>query len=128
MPRALDVVRVSMGLGMAALDEMIDGGNRVGPLLCCMTHRRLFVPVAAGTADVWGASHSVCEPGPSLRCSPQEPQPFYHHRFWVAPTESLTYPTTDAVVLHESLSLTRARMRKVTRQPMAIRTRDVCHV
>ncbi|MET7606242.1 hypothetical protein ABZS96_27765 [Streptomyces avermitilis] len=129
LPPELDVVRVSMGLGMAALDEMIDCGNRVGPLLCCMTHRRLLVPVSSGTAHVWRAAHSACEPGPSLLCSPQgPPRSLGHNRFWVAPPESLAYPTTDAVVLHDSLSLMRARMRNVTRQRMGLRTREMCHV
>ncbi|MFJ6437789.1 hypothetical protein [Streptomyces sp. NPDC091416] len=110
----LDVVRVSMGLGMAALDEMIDCGNRVGPLLCCIAHRRLLIPVSSGTAHVWRAAHSACEPGPSLRCSPEgPPQSLCHSRFWVAPPEALAYPTTDAVVLHGSLSLMRARMREM---------------
>lgn len=128
LPPDLDVVRVSMGLGMAALDEMIDCGNQVGPLLCCMTHRRLLVPVSSGTADVWRAAHSTCEPGPSLRCSPQGPQSLCHHRFWAAPPVSLAYPTTDAVVLHDSFSLMRARMRNVAQQPMGLRTREMCHV
>jgi hypothetical protein len=128
LPPDLDVVRVSMGLGMAALDEMIDCGNQVGPLLCCMTHRRLLVPVSSGTAEVWRAAHSTCEPGLSLRCSPQGPESLCHHRFWVAPPVSLAYPTTDAMVLHDSLSLMRARMRNVAQQPMGLRTREMCHV
>ncbi|GAA1213835.1 hypothetical protein [Streptomyces rhizosphaericus] len=128
LPLEFDVVRVSIGLGMAALDEMIDCGDRVGSLLCCMTHRQLLVPVPSGTAYVWRAAHSTCEPGPSLWCSAEGPQSVCYHSFWFAPPESLTHPTTDAVILHHRLSLVRARMRNIAQQPMGLRTREMCDV
>lgn len=128
LPPETDVVRVSMGLGMAALDVMIDSGNEVGPLLCCITHRRLLVPVEAGTADLWKAAHSVCDTGPSLQCSRQGAQSVCHHRFWVAPPESRAYPTTDPRTLHDRLSLVRAQLRHADRHPMGLRVREMCHV
>lgn len=129
LPRTTDAVRVSMGLGMATLDTMLDSGYRVGPLLCCITHRRLLVPVVSGTAYLWGAVHSVCDAGPSLQCSTQGgPQSFCHDRFWAVPPDPLAHPTTDAAVLHDSLSLMRAQMRDVARQPNGLRAREMCHV
>ncbi len=124
LPRAIDFVRVGVGLGMAAVDEMIDHGSPVGPLLGCLTHRLLLVPVASGTAHVWQAAHSECESGPHLRCSNQDPKSSCHHRYWIAPPAPLTRPTTDAEVLHHRLSLTRARLRNVAQQPRGL----MCHV
>lgn len=124
LPRAIDFVRVGVGLGMAAVDEMIDYGNPVGPLLCCMTHRLLLVPVPSGTAATWRAAHSECETGPSPRCSPAAPNSPCHQRSWIAPPAPLTHPTTDPAVLHHRLSLMRARMRNASHQPMGL----MCHV
>ncbi|MGW2686321.1 hypothetical protein ACWC6I_24605 [Streptomyces sp. NPDC001414] len=129
LPRTTDAVRVSMGLGLATLDTMLDSGHRVGPLLCCITHRNLLVPVVSGTAYLWGAAHSVCDAGPALQCSPQgAPQSLCHDRFWAVPPDPLARPTTDAAVLHDSLSLMRTRMRDVARQLNGLRAREMCHV
>ncbi|WP_405893459.1 hypothetical protein OG612_29500 [Streptomyces sp. NBC_01527] len=128
LPPDIDIVRVGMGLGMAAIDAMIDSAHRVGPLLCCITHRMLLVPVASGTADLWGAAHSVCSTGSTLHCVMHGYQSICHNRLWVTPPESLAYPTTDPGMFHDRLSLMRARMRTAARQPLSVRTREVCHV
>lgn len=129
LPREYDVVRVSMGLGMSAIDQLVETGSAVGPLLCCnLTHRRLLVPVELGTAALWGPAHSVCDTGPSLRCSRQGAQSVCHHRFWVAPPEPQAQATTSPWTLHDCLSLVRAQMRNVNRHPMELRVREICHV
>ncbi|MGW0538040.1 hypothetical protein [Streptomyces sp. NPDC003032] len=128
LPREVDVVRVSMGLGMVALDAMIDDGHQVGPLLCCITHRRLLVPVKSGIASLWSAPHSVCDMGRSLQCAAYGPQVVCQGRFWVIPPEPRAYPTTDPWVLHHCLCLARAQMRNVGKQPAAIGTQAMCHV
>ncbi|MFE9121397.1 hypothetical protein [Streptomyces sp. NPDC007172] len=118
-------MRTGVGLGMAAIDLMIDYGDPVGPLLCCMTHRVLLVPVASGTADVWHAAHSDCETGPFLRCcATPGPKSPCDHRYWIAPP-SQTQQITDATTLHHYLSLVRARMRHTvsSHQP----TELMCH-
>ncbi|MFE9250781.1 hypothetical protein [Streptomyces sp. NPDC007088] len=115
LPRESDVVHVSMGLGMAALDAMIDFENRVGPLLCCITHRRLLVPVDSGAASLWRASHSVCDTGLTLRCSRQGPPSMCHDRFWVMPPQPRAYSTTDPMTFHHRLSLARSQMRDSSR-------------
>ncbi|MFD8609635.1 hypothetical protein [Streptomyces sp. NPDC059631] len=109
LPSAADVVRVSMGLGMATLDTMIDSGHAVGPALCCPAHRQLLVPVRSGTLRSWMAAHSVCDAGPSVKCSPQALRATCH-RFWMAPPDPLASPVTDAAMLHDGLSRMRARM------------------
>lgn len=128
LPRDYDVVRVSMGLGMSAIDHLVETGAAVGPLLCCLAHRMLLVPVEFGTAALWGAAHSFCDTGPSLRCSRQGAQSVCHHRFWVAPPESRAYATTDPRTLHDCLSLVRSQMRNAGRRPIGLRVREMCHV
>ncbi|MFF3697272.1 hypothetical protein [Streptomyces sp. NPDC002221] len=125
LPRTIDFVRVGVGLGMAAIDAMVDYGDPVGPLLCCMTHRLLLVPVPSGTANVWQAAHSDCGTGPLLRCctslGPKSP---CAQRYWIAPP-SQTHQFTDATMLHHYLSLVRARMRNAShwQGPMEL----MCH-
>ncbi|MFF4755278.1 hypothetical protein ACWD5R_41015 [Streptomyces sp. NPDC002514] len=128
LSRETDVVHVGMGLGMAALDAMIDAGKRVGPLLCCIAHRQLRVPVESGTADLWWAPHSVCEAGQSLRCSEYGARSGCQNRFWVIPPEPRACPTTDPGILHDRLSLVRAQLRDADRYPMGLRAQEMCHV
>lgn len=128
LPHDYDVVRVSMGLGMSAIDHLVETGAAVGPLLCCLAHRILFVPVEFGTAALWGAAHSVCDTGPSLRCSRLDAQSVCHHRFWVAPPEPRAHSTTDPGTLHDRLSLVRAQMRNVGRHSTGLRVGGMRHV
>ncbi|MFF5019481.1 hypothetical protein [Streptomyces sp. NPDC001165] len=127
LPRTIDAVRVSMGLGMAALDTMIDSGYQVGPLLCCLTHRMLLIPVRPGTADLWAASHSSSSNGPALQSITQGYQSPCRNRLWITAPEPLTAPTTAPAALHDSLSLMRARIRRKC-GPLGPRGREVCHV
>ncbi|QOV43060.1 hypothetical protein [Streptomyces chromofuscus] len=112
---------------MSAVDAMIDTGQDVGPLLCCITHRMLLIPVESGTAGLWGAAHSACSSGSALQCVMHGYQPPCRNRFWVAPPGPLAAPTSAPAVLHETLSLMRARMR-FARRPLSARAREVCHV
>lgn len=129
LPRDYDIVRVSVGLGVAAIDTMIDSGDRVGPLLCCMDHRMLLVPVQPGTAHRWGASHSECSAGSALWCRAYGARSACRSRLWLVPLEAPESATTEPDVLHDRLSLMRARMRDISRQPQAaLRDREACHV
>jgi hypothetical protein len=128
LPGDFDVVRVGTGLGMCAIDTMIDTGDRVGPLLYCTAHRLLLIPVEAGTADRWCAAHSACSSGSALRCGRQGYQSLCRSRIWLTPPEPLLASTTAPAVLHDTLSLMRARMRGAARQPFRMRARGVCHL
>lgn len=119
-----DVVRVSMGLGMASIDTMIDTSRQVGPLLCCLTHRVLLVPVGSGTADWWAAPHSACSSGSALQCVTRGYQSSCRARFWVSVPWPSTASATEAAAFHESLTQMRALMRRVC----GTRGREVCHV
>ncbi|MDQ0765597.1 hypothetical protein [Streptomyces canus] len=123
LPSDFDVVRVSMGLGMASIDTMLDASREVGPLLCCITHRVLLVPVESGTADRWLPPLSACSSGPSFQCLTRGYQPPCRARFWLSVPEPTAAAVTEPAGLHESLSQTRARMRRVC----GTRGREVCH-
>ncbi|MDX3024927.1 hypothetical protein [Streptomyces acidiscabies] len=121
-----DVVRVSIGLGLHAIDTMLDSGHRVGPLLCCSMHRLLLIPVESGASDRWHAPHSTASHGPSLRCRSQELQPLCH-RVWLIPPGQRAAPTATAAVLHTTLSLVCAHVR-ASRQPDVPRLQQTCRV
>lgn len=122
-----DVVRVNMGLGLPAIETMVDTGRRVGPVLYCVSHQILIVPVSSGTAYTWGAAHSTCSRGQNLECVAQGYQSRCS-RVW------LTLPAPDAAsitapaALHDALSVTRARLQTTGRQPFSMCRREVCHV
>lgn len=131
VPRQVDIVRLSWGLGMAALDVMIDNGKPVGPLLCCTTHQRLLVPVTDGTVSWWRAPHSEfhCGRGRLLQCSTQGPEGVCQgRRFWLVPPEPRVYATTDPQGLYDLLGQARTHLRHVAPQSMWGDIRTVCHV
>lgn len=127
LPRDYDIVRVGMGLGLAAIDTLIDEGQPVGPLLCCIEHHKLLVPVRAGTAHWWGAPHSDCEDGPAQPCQTHGPWSACR-RMWAVPPGPRQTATTEPGALHHHLSQVRARMRNVSGRPQGARVREVCHV
>ncbi|MEU6346891.1 hypothetical protein ABZ883_38785 [Streptomyces sp. NPDC046977] len=106
LPDRHDVVRTGMGLGLPALEAMLERREAVGPILCCPSQQVVIVPVAAGTADVWAAPHSLCRPGAQWHCT--EPgYPSCSGRLWISGGAAIT----EAAALHHSLSLTRSRLR-----------------
>ncbi|KNE83397.1 hypothetical protein ADZ36_05760 [Streptomyces fradiae] len=125
LPRTFDVVRVGMGLGLPAIDAVIDSNGQVGPVLGCGTHRSLLIPVEAGTAHLWGAPHSVCDAGAALWCGTDGEPSFCHNRVWMSRPEPLAHPTTGHRTLHNHLSLMRDRMRSPRQLRCGAGT--VCH-
>ncbi|CAM5502316.1 MULTISPECIES: hypothetical protein [Streptomyces] len=128
LPRDYDVVRVGMGLGLTAIEMMIDQGHHVGPLLCCIQHHKLLVPVRAGTAHWWGAPHSDCGRGPAQRCETCGGLAACRSRLWMLPAGPLAAATTEPGALHHHLSQMRSRLRDVSSQPQGARVRETCHV
>lgn len=115
LPHDFDVVRTGMGVGVPAIEALREQEAAVGPVLCCMAHRMLLIPVAATTADWWHAPHSLCRRGGQWVCADFEEQPLYTTcaaRFWIVPAQG-RYATTAHADLHHSLSLTRSRLRTV---------------
>ncbi|WP_327357728.1 hypothetical protein [Streptomyces sp. NBC_01304] len=112
---------------MAAIEDMIDTSDQVGPLLCCSLHLCLIVPVKGGTADVWKAAHSECEAGPAPRCTTQHLDSRCPNRFWATPSAEVASDLTDAAALHHRLSLMRTRMRDADRHSLGARAGELCH-
>ncbi len=113
--RAVDVVRTGLRVGMHALEELRVHAHPVGPVLCCLSHGLLLIPVPAGTIDWWAAAHSDCRPGTgNWRCSDHLDDPVGNPcqglRFWLVPHET-GHATTAPVPLHSGLSSSRALLR-----------------
>ncbi|GGV50538.1 hypothetical protein GCM10010245_79640 [Streptomyces spectabilis] len=118
----VDVVRVSMGVGIPALNAMLRQGQGM-PVLCCPAHHVMHVPVPAGTASAWRAPHSVCLPGTQWGCADLRygpPQP-YDARVLVLPARpagDAPAPAGSGVAspeqLFHALSLTRSALRQGT--------------
>ncbi|MFF7098299.1 hypothetical protein ACFY9A_38875 [Streptomyces rubradiris] len=128
LPRDYDVVRVGMVLGLTTIETMIDEAHRVGPLLCCLEHRRLLVPVRAGTAHWWGAPHSDCVDGAVRQCRTDGGLAGCHSRLWMLPAGRLASATTEPGALHHYLSQTRSQFRDVSGHSQAADLREACHV
>ena len=106
----VDYVRTGMRVSMRALEDLRDSGAPVGPVLCCLRHGAMHIPVAHGTASWWQAAHSLCRPG-LARC--QDTEQFSAPcvmRFWLIPEET-HYATTAPTALHYRLSAARSLMR-----------------
>lgn len=126
LPRAHDTVRVGLALGLPAIDALVADGTGIGPLMYCLGHQRLLVPVEAGTFHRWGAAHSDCVPGVrTARCVSDG----YGGRgctgLWVTRPEPAAASITPGAALHEALSRTRDRMRAPHSTPVP-RHREVC--
>ncbi|MEU6405299.1 hypothetical protein [Streptomyces sp. NPDC046985] len=108
LPSAHDTVRVSLALGLSAIDGLVTDEAGVGSVKCCLVHSQLLVPVESGTAIRWHAPHSVCVSG-TPRCAAEG----YRRclALWMTPPRRGTDPLTAADALHEALSRTRSRMR-----------------
>ena len=57
--RTWDAVTVSEGVGRAALDVMLAEGRRVGPVVLCVCHRSVYIPVASRSAQALTARFDV---------------------------------------------------------------------
>lgn len=121
-PCDFDAARVSMGLGMATIDTVIDSGDSVGPLQCCITQ-------LSGGVRLWGAaSDSVYDAGSILQGGTHEFRSQYHYRFRASRPEPSAYSTAEPGAFHDGLSLTGARKRDVASQLVGLRARAVRHV
>jgi hypothetical protein len=121
LPPDLASVRMSMALGMPAIDALVGDGTDVGPVKYCLAHGQLVVPVEAETVHRWRAAHSDCVPAAGTRnCGAGG----YRNciGLWVTRPGSERGAVTPAGALHEALSLTRTRLAghpaRITRAPV----------
>ncbi|WP_311772324.1 hypothetical protein [Streptomyces candidus] len=117
---------MGLGLGLPSIDALVADGTGVGPLMYCLGHQRLLVPVEAGTFHRWRAAHSDCVPSARTgRCVSDGYSGRSCMGLWVTRPEALAVSTTPAAALHEALSRTRDRMRAPHSTPVPQR-REVC--
>ncbi|RSO07035.1 hypothetical protein DMH18_26750 [Streptomyces sp. WAC 06783] len=98
---------------MQALEDLLAHRHRVGPVLCCLTHRTVLVPVPAQTADRWHAPQSVCSP--LMHCA-SAPVGSGCRRVWLDPGHG-SGPVTDSRALHHAYLSRRQRPTERPRTP-----------
>lgn len=104
----VDVVQAGLGVGLRAVEGVRKAGWPVGPILCCISHSWIHIPVELDTKHWWHAPQTVCRDGvwecsidrpttPYLRCS----------GVWLFPPDA-QHVCTDVPALLHWLSLTRS--------------------
>ncbi|MEU7148640.1 hypothetical protein AB0B15_11455 [Streptomyces sp. NPDC045456] len=106
-------VQLGLRIGLQALEDLLAGHHRVGPVLCCVTHQQVLVPVPAQTADRWHAPQSVCSR--LMRCA-NAAVGSGCHRLWLSPDRD-GGPTTDSGALHHAYLSRRQRPAGRARAP-----------
>ncbi len=103
-----DSVETSTALGMTALERLLEEPSPVGPVLECLAHTRVLIPVPTGTAVWWTAAHSTCRRG-MWQCSgaPYAPRCVLQ---WRAPGPGTV--VTEPRRLHDLLSECRSQLRQ----------------
>lgn len=104
----VDVVQAGLGVGLRAVEAVRKGGWPVGPVLCCISHARIHIPVESDTAYRWHAPQTVCRAG-VWECTTDGPGMTYSRcsGVWLFPPDA-GYACTDAPALLHWLSLTRS--------------------
>lgn len=105
---AVDVVQAGLGVGLRAVEAVRKGGRPVGPVLCCISHARIHIPVESDTAYRWHAPQTVCRAG-AWECTAVGPTMTYSRcsGVWLFPPDNRR-ACTDAPTLLHWLSLTRS--------------------
>ncbi|MDX6349383.1 MAG: hypothetical protein QOF84_4173 [Streptomyces sp.] len=112
--KRVDVVQAGMPVGLRALEAVRGTPHPVGPVLYCVTHLLVHIPVERDTAHRWHAPQTLCRPDtfacslPGLGWSRHECR-----RIWLMPHDS-AYAATDSRGLHHQVALARSASRKST--------------
>lgn len=108
LARRVDVVQTGMPVGMRALDAVRRASCHVGPVMCCVTHQLVHIPVESDTAHRWHAPQALCRPG-EFTCSVPGSEWAGHEcrRIWLMPHGS-PHAVTDSRELHHRVALARA--------------------
>ncbi|WP_405889750.1 hypothetical protein OG427_06765 [Streptomyces sp. NBC_00133] len=104
----IDVVQTGMRVGLRALEEVRGQARAVGPVLVCVSHLLMHIPVEPGTVDRWHAPQTLCRPG-TLSCAPTDLGPTRSacFRIWLIPHETVR-PYTDSTELRHRITLARS--------------------
>ncbi|GCD41779.1 hypothetical protein [Streptomyces paromomycinus] len=106
-------VQLGLRIGLQAVEDLLAVHHRVGPVLCCLVHHQVLVPVPAQAADRWHAPQSVCSP--LMHCATASAGSRCH-RLWLDPGRGSS-TTTDSRALHDAYLARRGRHEAGPRPP-----------
>lgn len=105
---AVDVVQAGLRVGLRAVEGVREQGLHTGPVLCCLVHSLVHIPVEADTAYRWHAPQTLCRPG-AWECSTDKQRSRYSScaGVWLLPADK-NHGSTDSDALFHRLSMTRS--------------------
>jgi hypothetical protein len=105
---SVDVVQAGLLLGLRAAESVRERGLPTGPVLCCIKHSLVHIPVEPGAAYRWHAPQTVCRTG-TWACSADKHDSAYSTCVWVwlIPPDGRHMVTDSAGLLH-GISVTRS--------------------
>lgn len=105
---AVDVVQAGLRVGLRAVEGVREQGLRAGPVLCCLVHSLVHIPVEADTAYRWHIPQTLCRAG-AWECSTDKQGSRYSRCVgaWLLPVGD-QYVSTDSDALFHRLSMTRS--------------------
>lgn len=105
---AVDVVEAGLTVGLRAIERVREWGLPAGPVLCCVKHSMMHIPVEPDTVYRWHAPQTVCRTGVWV-CSTDKPWSPYSTCLgvWLLPPDGEQEYTESAALLH-GLSVTRS--------------------
>ena len=105
---AVDVVEAGLAVGLRAIERIREWGLPAGPVLCCVKHSLMHIPVEPDTVYRWNAPQTTCRTGVWV-CSADKQWSMYSTCLgvWLLPPDSEQDYTDSAALLH-GLSVTRS--------------------
>jgi hypothetical protein len=104
----VDVVEAGLLVGLRAVERVRAWGLPMGPVLCCIKHSLIHIPVGPDTAYRWHAPQTMCRAAMWV-CSIDKQASAYSTCLgvWLVPPDAKHTCTDSAALLHE-LSVTRS--------------------
>lgn len=114
---AADVVQVGLLLGLRAVESVRERGLPAGPVLCCIKHSLVHIPVEPGAAYRWHAPQTVCGTGTWV-CSVDKQGSAYSTcmGIWLLPPDGRHVFTDSAGLLH-GIAVTRSAVARNSGAP-----------
>lgn len=108
LPGAVDVVEAGLAVGLRAMERVRGWGLPAGPVLCCITHFLMHIPVEPDTVHRWYAPQTTCRTGIWM-CSTAKQRSLHSTCLgvWLLPPNGEQEYTDSSALLH-GLSVTRS--------------------
>lgn len=105
---AVDVVESGLTVGLRAMERVRGWGLPAGPVLCCITHSLMHIPVEPDTVYRWYAPQTICRTGIWM-CSTAQQRSAYSRCLgvWLFPPDGEQEYTDSSALLH-GISVTRS--------------------